>query len=129
MPDIPTQVGSRFFLPFFINQTDLLAPVAQDLYAPQDGFIEELHIVVQAAVTTGGDVTVNINGTPVAGLSITVPDGAAKGVVYADTPNAPSATRRFKKGDRISIVPSAPFNTAGALNGQLMLRDSATQSA
>lgn len=120
--------GTRFYVSFIIPQADLLAGVPFELIAPTDGFFEELQVVVQAAVTTGGTLTPRIGVVPVAGLVVTVANGAAKGVVLQDVPDEPSATRRFKKGDRINIIP-AGFATAGAVNGSITFRDSATLSA
>lgn len=124
---IPT--GSRFYIPFTIPQTELLAGTAIELVAPCDGFIEEAQAIVQTAVTTGGDVTFKVGTTDVAGLTITIADAATKGTVVSDTPTTPSPTRRFSKGDRIQVVPAAAFATAGALAGNLTCRDSATISA
>jgi hypothetical protein len=121
--------GTRFYLPFVIPQTELLAGTAIELVAPCDGFFEELQVIVQTAVTTGGPITVNVGTTAVAGLTVTVADAATKGTVYQDKPTEPSATRQFKKGDRISVVADAAFATAGAVAGNLTCRDSATLSA
>lgn len=115
-------MGKDYVLPFSINQTDLLAGTAYEIVAPADGFIEELQVVVQAAVTTGGAVTVNKNGVAVTGLSATVANAATKGTVVTDKPDKTSETRKFSKGDRLSIVPAAAFDTAGAINGNLLVR-------
>jgi hypothetical protein len=124
-----SNIGRKAYLPFVIPSTELLAGTAIDLVAPFDGFIEELQTIVQTAVTTGGTITAKIGTTDVAGLQITIADAATKGTVQTDEPTAPSATRRFSKGDRIQIVPSAGFATAGAVNGNLIVRQNATVSA
>lgn len=128
------QTGRDFALPFVIPQTELLAGAKIDFPAPFDGRVDELQIAVQAAVTTGGAITVEITpagGSPtaVAGLSITVADAATKGTVQSDKPTEPSTTRAFKKGDLISIVPAAAFNTAGAINGNLLVNASPGERA
>ena len=122
-------MGKDYVLPFSINQTDLLAGTAFEIVAPANGFIEELQVIAQAAVTTGGAVTVNVNGVAVTGLSAAVANGATKGSVVSDSPDKTSATRKFSKGDRLSIVPAAAFDTAGAINGNLLVRCSGAQTS
>lgn len=124
-----SNIGRLAFIPFVIPQVELLAGTTIELVAPFDGFIEELQSIINTAVTTGGTLTVKIGTTDVAGLTITVADAATKGTVQSDIPTKPSATRRFLKGDRIQIVPSAGFATAGAINGNLRVRQNATVSA
>lgn len=117
--------GRTDYLRFAINQTDLLAGTAHEIVAPYDGHIEEIAGIVQVAVTTGGTLAVSINGTTVVGLTLTVANGATKGSVpAADTPTVPSATRSFRKGDRIAITP-ASFASAGAVSGHLTIRSGA----
>lgn len=123
---LPT--GSRFYHQFFIPQAVLIANVAFDTVAPCDGYIEELQVIVDTAVTTGGTLKARINAVDTAGCVVTIANGATKGTVVSDVPDEPSATRRFKKGDRISILPTG-FATAGSVNGNLIMRDSATLSA
>ncbi|WP_165184727.1 hypothetical protein [Caulobacter soli] len=106
-------------LPFAINETDTLAGTSAELVAPVSGYISQLSVIVQKAVTTGGDVTAAVGATAVAGLACTIADAATKGTVVSDTPTAGDATTFVKKGDRIQIVPAAPFNTAGAVSGFL----------
>lgn len=122
--DAPTlkkvaEVAERKQLPFFINQTDLLAPTAAELIAPCDGYIVGLYTTVQVAVTTGGPITVEANTVAVADLSITIEDAATKGTVQSDTIDYGVATAKVSKGDRIEILPDAAFATAGAINGFL----------
>lgn len=113
------KMGNDFVLPFVIPQTELLAGTAIELISPVDGFINSLQAIVQAAVTTGGDITVKIGTTDVPDLSVTVADAATKGTVVQDTVTGHG--RAVKKGDRIQIVPAAAFNTAGAVNGNLLI--------
>lgn len=115
------EAGVRYSVPFVIPQTELLAGTAIELVAPEDGYIDELQVIVQTAVTTGGAVTVNIGTTPVTGLSVTIASAATKGTVVTDTATAGSATRRVTKGQRISVVPGAAFDTAGALAGNVII--------
>jgi hypothetical protein len=107
------------FLPFAINQTDLLAPTNAELVSPVAGRIARMTTIVQAAVTTGGDITALVGVTAVAGLACTIADAAAKGSVVTDTPTAGDASTLVAAGDRIQIAPGAPFATAGAVSGIL----------
>lgn len=113
---LPTTV----YLPWEIEQTQLLAPTAEQIVAPCAGYIKRVRGIVQAAVTTGGDITVEIAGVAVTGLTFTVADADAAGTRYSDIPTTPrSSTTVLAAGDKITITPSAPFATAGELNGML----------
>jgi len=110
--------GQTLRVPFFINETDTLAGTSAELVAPETGYVTGLYVTVQKDVTTGGAVTVKVGTTDVAGLTVTVADGAVKGTRYSDTqPTSGSATQDVTKGDRIQVVPAAAFNTAGAISG------------
>lgn len=116
--------GKRVALPFQIDQATLIANTSVELVAPFDGYVEELRTTVQAAVTTGGTVTVLLGDSAVAvtGLSVTVANAATKGTRAVDTATEGTTTRAVAKGDRIQIKPTS-FATAGALNGSLIIRD------
>lgn len=107
------------FLPFAINETDTLAGTSAELVSPVAGVISRLTVVVQKAVTTGGDITAAIGVTAVAGLACTIADAAAKGAIVTDTPTAGDASTAVAPGSRIQIVPAAAFATAGAVSGVL----------
>lgn len=104
-------------VPFAIDQTDLLAPTNAELISPVKGEIVSMSAIVQAAVTTGGDLTALVGVTPVDGLAVTIADAAAKGTVVTDRPTAGHASTLVNPGDRIQVAPSAAFATAGAVNG------------
>lgn len=104
-------------LPFAINETDTLAGTSAELVSPVAGAIVGLSVIVQKAVTTGGDVTVLVGVTAVDGLACTVADAAAKGTVVSDTPTAGHATTAVAAGGRIQVAPAAAFNLAGAVSG------------
>lgn len=104
-------------IPFAINETDTLAGTSAELVSPVAGRISGLTTIVQKAVTTGGDVTAAVGVTAVAGLACTIADAATKGTVVSDTPTAGDASTVVKPGDRIQVIPGAPFNTAGAVSG------------
>jgi hypothetical protein len=121
MGDNTLKTGRDFHLQFAINETDTLAGTTCEIVAPCDGIVLGLQVIVQKAVTTGGVVTAKVGTTDVAGISVTIADSATKGTVVSDlAPTTPSNTRRFLKGDRLQIVPSAAFNTAGAVSGNLL---------
>lgn len=107
----------RIWLPFFINETDTLAPTNAELVSPVVGAITNLQTTVQKAVTTGGDVTALVGTTAVVGLACTIADAATKGTVVTDQPTMGDATTVVAEGSRIQIAPGAPFNTAGAVSG------------
>jgi hypothetical protein len=119
LPEIAASADRYIYLPFVINATDLAAGTSQEFVSPVSGTISRLSTAVQVAIVTGGDVTVNLDVTPVAGLTCTIPDAAAKGSIVTDTPTAGDATTLVAAGQRIQIVPSAPFNGGGAVNGIL----------
>jgi hypothetical protein len=109
----------RIYLPYFINETDTLAGTSAELVSPVAGAISNHQVIVQKAITTGGDVTVNVGATPVVGLTNTIADAAAKGAVVTDQPTIGDATTIVAVGSRIQIVPAAAFATAGAISGLL----------
>lgn len=114
------QAGYNRRTPFQIDETKLTGNLALDLVAAEDGFVEELQIIVDKTITTGGTVKVLIGAsTEVEGLIITVANGATKGTVQSDTPTARTPTAAFKKGDRIRIS-LASFATAGSITGNLL---------
>lgn len=121
--------GVKGFLPFVIPATELAAGTATEIVAPCNGWVEELQLIVQTAIGTGGAVTLEINTVAVAGISIAVADSATKGTRYSDTPTEKSGTRYFAKGDRITITPASEFATAGALAGNVVFNSADTDPA
>jgi hypothetical protein len=111
--------GGAVYIPFVIGATELSAGTPTELIAPCAGRIARLRTTVQAAIVTGGAVTVDVNTVAVDGLSITVADSATVGTRQTDTPTAGHATAVVAAGDRIEIIPAAAFNGGGALAGVL----------
>lgn len=111
--------GGKVLIPFYFNQTDLLAPTAMQLVAPSAGYITGIRATVTAAVTTGGAITVEANTVAVVGLSVTVADGATAGTVHSDDV-AKIATGLCAAGDDITVTPAAAFATAGRVDGYLI---------
>ncbi len=116
---------NKILIPFYFNQTDLLAPTAMQLIAPCAGYITGLRATVTAAVTTGGAITVEANTVAVVGLSVTVADGAAAGTVYTDDV-LKIATGLCAAGDDITVTPAAAFATAGRVDGYIIFEPTAT---
>lgn len=117
------KVGEDVLFPVQIAQADLIANTGTELVSPIDGYIVGLDVTVQAAVTTGGTVTVKTGSalaTTVAGISLVVANAAPKGTRVSGAATNGSDTRKVAKGDRIQIA-SASFATAGALNGYLTI--------
>lgn len=115
-PDVP-DLRRTIILPFAINETDTLAPTNAELVSPVKGEIIGMTVIVQKAVTTGGDVTALVDTTAVDGLACTIADAATKGTVVSDRPTAGHASTLVAVGQRIQIAPAAAFNTAGAVSG------------
>ncbi len=115
---------NKILIPFYFNQTDLLAPTAMQLIAPCAGYITGLRATVTAAVTTGGAITVEANTVAVVGLSVTVADGATAGTVYSDDV-LKIATGLCAAGDDITVTPAAAFDTAGRVDGYIIFEPTA----
>lgn len=111
--------GGKILIPFDFNQTDLLAPTAQNLVAPCAGYITGIRGNVQVAVTTGGAITVEANTVAVVGLSITVANSATVGTTHSDFVGK-IATGLCAAGDDITVTPAAAFDTAGAYKGYIV---------
>ncbi len=113
---------ARAFIPWELEQTQLLAPTNEQLVSPIAGIIDRNTTIVQAAVTTGGDITVKVGSTDVTGLTNTVADGATAGTIATDQPTTVTgndATTQVAARGQIQIVPGSPFATAGEVNGVL----------
>lgn len=108
-------------LPFAINETDTLAGTSAELISPVLGEIIGMSVIVQKAVTTGGDVTALVGTTAVDGLACAIADAATKGTVVSDRPTAGHASTLVNPGDRIQVAPGAAFNTAGAVSGYVTI--------
>jgi len=119
---IDTKLYNRtnIYIPFHIPAAELAAGTSIEMLAPFSGKLRALRTIIQTDIVTGGVVSVKIGTTDVAGLSVTVANGATKGTVQADSTASDTGTVVF--GDRIQIVPSAAFNGGGEIRGFLRLR-------
>lgn len=109
--------GRKHYIPFEIEQTQLLAPTNEQIVSPVAGRITGYRGICQAAVTTGGAVTLKIGTTDVTGASITLANSDTAGTVYNSS--AITAANTVAVGDRIQVVPAAAIDTAGELNGMI----------
>lgn len=115
---MPVGSGGATQVQFYINATDLSVGTAQELISPVAGVIGRFTTTVQSAVTTGGNLKVQVGTADVVGLSIDVADAAAAGTVQSDTPTTPgSSTTLVSVGSRLRVVVGSTFATAGAING------------
>lgn len=111
----------QVIVPFQVSEVDLLAGTSQFFVSPMEGEIVEMGVVVQKAVTTGGVVKPKLAGVDVAGLAVTVANGATAGTVYTDTAALNEPTRRVLDNQAIELSLDAAFATAGAINGWLRI--------
>ncbi|MEQ9416659.1 MAG: hypothetical protein RJQ08_03850 [Salinisphaeraceae bacterium] len=126
--DVKVSGGAqKVFLPWQYGATQINAGTSWELVSPVYGDIVGIRSTIQIAFTTGGDVTVEVNTTAVDGLSMAVGTDAA-GVRDSDTPTAGHATRAIAPGDRIEVIGSSGFDSAGALNGVLEIIQHAAQN-
>lgn len=128
------KAGSKRFLDFIINQTDLLAGTAIEIIVPEDCVVEAVRTTVQAAVTTGGTLTLKKTVTTAldtvvsAALTQTIANSATKGTQQVTSDLTALATLKLSAGDRLAIVP-ASFATAGAVIGTVVVRSVSLASA
>ncbi|RWI46828.1 MAG: hypothetical protein EOQ93_29310 [Mesorhizobium sp.] len=121
------KAGSRRFLDFIINQTDLLAGTAIEIIVPEDCVVEAVRTSVQVAVTTGGTLTLKktvstaLDTVVSAALTQTIANSATKGTQQVTSDLTGLSTLKLSAGDRLAIVP-ASFATAGAIIGTVAVR-------
>jgi hypothetical protein len=106
--------GGLIRMPFYFNETDLLAGTSQYILSPVAGSLRRLVTCVKKQVTTGGAIAVELSDVAVTGLSITVADSAAVGTVQTD---APTSDTRLTANQAIEITAAAAFATAGEVRG------------
>ena len=102
---------------FQISSTDLLAGTSQWIPSPFNGNITRLTVIVQVNVTTGDDITVEVDGVAVTGLVVAVGSDSA-GTIVTDVPTG-DGTEEVLATSRIAIIPGASFASAGEVNGWL----------
>lgn len=107
---------STVHLQGLILEADVDTPAPYNICSPVAGRIAKLTTVVQAdGVTTGGNITVEVNTVEVDGLAVVIANSSAEGDVDSDTPTAGHATAVVAVGDRIEIIPASAFNGAADL--------------
>lgn len=105
-----------------IDQTRLLAGTSVYTVTPKAGIVERMTSVVTTAVTTGGDITLEIETVAVSGLTVVVADAAAVGDIDTDVPttlDGSSTTNYVAALGDLEIIPASAFATAGALSVQI----------
>jgi len=107
-------------LPFSFNQTDLLAPTAQNIISPIKGRVIGLVTIVQVTITTGGTIIAKVGTTTVAGLTATIANSATVGTINAATAPTNDGTEQVARNQRIQVTP-ASFASAGAVTGYVEL--------
>jgi hypothetical protein len=130
------KAGTVVRVPFEVNATDLSAGTPQYFYAPTDGYIEGIDLVVQTVIVTGGVIKVQratgiADGSDaiaaladVPGATITVANAAEAGFRQkAEATENGSALRKVLAGDLIAINVDAAFNGGGAVRGAVRIRD------
>lgn len=114
---LPRNAG-RVYIPFFYAATQMNAATGWFFNSPVKGRIVGLRTAVEIAFTTGGAITVLVNGVAVDGLSVAVGTEAAD-ELDSDAATAGHASAIVNKGDLITIQAEAAFDSAGAVNGVL----------
>jgi lysophospholipase L1-like esterase len=121
------KAGSRRYLDFIINQTDLLAGTghrnhrARGLRGGSHSLLRAgsshhgRHLTLKKTVTTALDTVVS------AALTQTIANSAVKGAQQLTSDLTALATLKLLAGDRLAIVP-ASFATAGAIIGTVVVR-------
>lgn len=113
------QIGNRFRVEVAVSATDLPANTTQNFLAPEAGFLNQLAVIVTAAVTTGGTLQVqNAAGVNVGGLVVTIPNGAPVGTIVKATATKGDVNRPCLRDSLVKLVP-AGFATAGAVRAYL----------
>lgn len=133
--------GQKVYLQDHMLEAAVDAGTSLEMVSPVAGRITKLTTVARGTITTGGEITVEVNTTAVDGLSVTVADAASAGDVDSDTPTAEHASAVVAVGDRIEIIPASEFNASAdifvvleieptdATNGTFVAADNTEQSA
>ncbi len=88
------------------------AGTSLELFSPVAGNITRVSTVARGDITTGGNITVEVNTAAVDGLAVAIANGAAAGDYDTDTPTAGHATTAVAVGDRIEVIPASEFNAS-----------------
>jgi len=102
--------NGKMYLQGHMLEAAVDAGTSLELVSPVAGNIKKVTTVARGTITTGGAITVEVGGTLVNGLSVTIANSASAGDVDSDTPTAGHATTAVAVGDRIEIIPASAFN-------------------
>lgn len=112
----------RAMVQYFIDQTDLLAGTVKYLRSPMNGRIAEHNCVVQTTVVSGGTLTLAVLGAgAMTGGVITIGSGVTAGTPVNGTAVTKNAASLVTTGGVMSVTPSASFNVAGAIAGEILI--------
>lgn len=108
-------------LPFYVNNTDYAAGTNTFLTSPVDGFVVGIDTTVTVGTTTTGIHTIELDGTDIVGLSLTIAGASSEGDQDSATPTDIEAeTNLVAQYDNIEIE-WASQPTAGAVTGVITI--------
>jgi hypothetical protein len=113
---LETPATGRVYLQGKMLEAAVDAGTSYELVSPVAGVIRKLSTVSAGDITTGGNVTVEVNGTAVDGLSVTVANSAVAGEVDSGVATYGHASTAVAVGDRIEIIPSSGFNASADIS-------------
>lgn len=102
--------------------TELDAGTLRYIHPGFAGQVQGASIVMEAATTTGGAITYNVNVTAIAGLTNVIANAAPAGTIYADNAVTGDGTEYFLSTDYISVTPAAAINASGGCTGEILVR-------
>lgn len=113
------------YLPLGYQSTgaEVDAATSRYLYPGFAGEVISAQNVNEGATTTGGDITYTVGAAAITGLTNTVANGDAAGVVYTDTPTG-DGTEYFLSTDYLKVAYAAAFDGSASQRGQIMVRRS-----
>jgi hypothetical protein len=124
---VKTSTRSAVTLQGVQSEANVDAGTSLYLVSPFAGIIRSAYAVPDATVTTGGDITLAIATVAVAGITVTVGNGATAGTVSSDTaPTLASATAVVAAGDAIEVIFPAAFNASADIHVAVVIEPTVT---
>lgn len=122
------QFNSYVQCPFQLTEAEMDASGSFWIIPNVTGVIHDAATVVEATVTTGGDITFEIGGTAVDGLTVTIANSSSAGDVDTATATYGHASTAITAGTAIEIVVPSAVNASAPLNGYVgIMRTSQTR--
>lgn len=106
-------------VPFQLTEAEMDAGGSFWVIPNVTGVVHDAATVVENTVTTGGDITFEIGGTAVDGLTVTIANSAVAGEVDTATATYGHASTAITAGTAIEIVVPAAFNASAPVNGYI----------